>query len=206
MEAVGVLAGGVAHDFNNILTTVLGYSQILAHKLPKNDKKQQMAKDIFNAGERAESLTRQLLAFSRKQIIELKLVNLNDIVKNMAKMIGRLIGEDIALNLSHQKVTGNIKADVSQIEQILMNLVVNARDAMPNGGHLIIETGEIYLEEKYTRLHRGLKTGPYAMLTVTDTGEGMSPEIREKIFDPFYTTKELGKGKGSTSNNHKLRV
>ena len=196
MEAVGSLAGGVAHDFNNILTTILGYSQIVTMKLPKDDPLQPMIEEIYHAGERASNLTRQLLAFSRKQVTELKLTNLNIIVEDMGKMLGRLIGENVVMEMSTADKLGNIMADVGQVEQVLMNLVVNARDAMPSGGHLVIETGEIYLDEEYARTHVGLQPGSYAMLTVTDNGEGMSREVQERIFEPFFTTKDQGKGTG----------
>ena len=196
MEAVGILAGGVAHDFNNVLTTILGYSQIMALKLDEEDPMRDMVEEIYDAAERAAGLTRQLLAFSRKQVMELKIVNLNTIVENISKMLGRLIGEDIKLNIAMAEDVGNIKADVGQMEQVLMNLVVNARDAMPNGGKITVETGEVILDEKYAAVHTDVEPGLYAMLTVTDTGAGMSREIQEKIFEPFFTTKRRGKGTG----------
>jgi len=196
MEVVGILAGGVAHDFNNLLTTILGYSEMIALRLPDKDPLKQQIEDIYKAGERAAALTRQLLAFSRKQIMEFKVINLNNVVEDLVKMLKRLIGEDIELELHISKNIGNIMADVSQIEQVLMNLVINARDAMPCGGALIIETGEVFLDEKYVESHEGVKPGLYAILTVTDTGVGMSREVQENIFEPFYTTKESGKGTG----------
>ena len=196
MEAVGSLAGGVAHDFNNILTSILGYSEILSTKLPEDDPLQYMIEEIHHAGKRAAGLTRQLLTFSRKQVTELKITNLNMIVEDMGKMLGRLIGENVVMEMFTTKKIGNIMADVGQVEQILMNLVVNARDAMPNGGYLVIETGEIDLDEEYARAHNGLQSGSYAVLTVTDNGEGMARDVQEKIFEPFFTTKEQGKGTG----------
>lgn len=196
MEAVGNLAGGIAHDFNNILTTILGYSQMVSIKLPANDPMRRMIESIHNAGIKASSLTHQLLAFSRKQVLEMKVSNLNMIVEDMNNMLTRLIGEDILLKTFLAKPIGNIMADPSQIGQILMNLVVNARDAMPNGGRLTIETGDIYLDEQYAASMTFVQPGTYSMLSVTDTGEGMSPELREKIFEPFFTTKEPGKGTG----------
>ncbi|MCL7487866.1 MAG: ATP-binding protein [Desulfobulbaceae bacterium] len=196
MEAIGILAGGIAHDFNNILTTILGYSEIAALKLPEGDPVKDMVKEIFYAGEKAAGLTRQLLAFSRKQVLEMSVTNLNTIVDDMGKMIARLIGEDVALEITTAAKIGNIKADVGQIEQILMNLIVNARDAMPGGGKLTIETGEIYLDEMYAERHKEVEAGSYAMLTVTDTGVGMSQEVREEIFEPFFTTKDKSKGTG----------
>lgn len=196
MEAVGILAGGVAHDFNNILTTILGYSHIASTKLPEDHPVQRMIDNIYRAGERAADLTHQLLAFSRKQVMKMKVTNLNDIVTDMAKMLGRLIGENVAMEILTTEHIGHIKADVGQIEQVLMNLVVNARDAMPCGGRLTIETGEVLLDEKYAQSHQGVTPGTYAILTVTDTGEGMSQEVQKEIFEPFFTTKEMGKGTG----------
>lgn len=196
MEALGNMAGGIAHDFNNILSTILGYSQIIGLKLPKNDPIQKMAEEIHHAGIKASNLTKQLLAFSRKQVTEMKITNLNIIIEDMAKMLGRLISEDISLEIFPAKEIGNIMADSGQIEQIIMNLVINARDAMPAGGHLIIETGEIFLDEKYAATHENIEPGSYVMLTVTDTGKGIPKAIREKIFEPFFTTKERGKGTG----------
>jgi len=196
MEAVGILAGGVAHDFNNILTTILGYSQIMALRLEEGHPMRDMVNDIYDAAEKATGLTRQLLAFSRKQVMEVKVISLNTIVEDISKMLTRLIGEDVRMRLSLADLIGNIKGDVGQIEQVIMNLVINARDAMPNGGELTIETGQIELDEKYTAIHHNVQPGLYAMLTVTDTGVGISPEIREKIFEPFFTTKKRGQGTG----------
>lgn len=196
MEAVGNLAGGVAHDFNNILTTILGYSQMLAMQIPQDDPIWKMIDSIHHAGIKASALTQQLLAFSRKQVLEMKVTNLNLIVEDMTRMLSRLIGENIIMKTYLSKPIGNIMADSSQIGQILMNLVVNARDAMPNGGRLTIETGDIFLDEKYANTRSDVTPGPYSMLSVTDTGIGMTPELRDKIFEPFFTTKELGKGTG----------
>lgn len=196
MEAVGILAGGVAHDFNNILTTVLGYSQIMVLKLDENDPMREMAEEIYDAAERASGLTRQLLAFSRKQVMEMTVSSLNDIVENISRMIGRLIGEDIELRFSLAESIGSIKADAGQVEQVLMNLVINARDAMPDGGKLTIETHEVVLDEKYAASHAEVTPGCYAMLCVMDTGEGMTREVQEKIFEPFFTTKTRDKGTG----------
>ncbi|MCL7487855.1 MAG: ATP-binding protein [Desulfobulbaceae bacterium] len=196
MEAVGILAGGVAHDFNNILTTILGYSQIMALKLEEENPMREMVEEIYDAAERATGLTRQLLAFSRKQVMEMKVVSLNTIVENISKMLGRLIGEDVEMRLVLTESIPNIKVDAGQVEQVIMNLVINAREAMVGGGHLTIETGRVELDEKYTAVHHGVEPGMYAVLTVTDTGKGMSPEVREKIFEPFYTTKQRDKGTG----------
>jgi signal transduction histidine kinase len=196
MEAIGILAGGVAHDFNNILTTILGYGELAISRLPEDSPVRSMVEDMYKAGERASGLTRQLLAFSRKQVMETKVTNLNTIVTDIGKMLGRLIGEDVHMDIIMADDIGNIKVDIGQIEQVLMNLVVNARDAMPCGGRLTIETGEIYLDEKYARSHKGVREGNYGVLTVTDTGEGMSQEVQQEIFEPFFTTKEMGKGTG----------
>ncbi|MDH4231817.1 MAG: ATP-binding protein [Nitrospirota bacterium] len=196
MEAVGSLAGGIAHDFNNILTSILGYSEMIISMLPEGDPIREKVRVIYQSGEKAAALTSQLLAFSRKQFLDMKVNNLNTIVEDLSRMLGRLIGEDIVTELRTQKQVGNIMADVSQIEQILLNLVVNARDAMPNGGHLAIETGEAFLDEKYAESHNGVKPGAYAVLTVSDTGMGMNQTVRERIFEPFFTTKEAGKGTG----------
>jgi signal transduction histidine kinase/CheY-like chemotaxis protein len=196
MEAVGNLAGGIAHDFNNILTTILGYSQIISLKLDPEDPLFKMAESIHHAGLKASALTKQLLIFSRKQAMETKVTNLNIIVEDMSKMLSRLIGENIQIRTFLANKLGSIMADVSQIGQILMNLVVNARDAMPHGGSLIIETSDVYIDSKYALKGKFLKEGYYSLLSVTDTGEGIDPEIRDKIFEPFYTTKEVGKGTG----------
>ena len=196
MEAIGILTGGLAHDFNNILTSINGYSQIILRRLPEDHELRGMVDNIYQAGAKAADLTRQLLAFSRKQIIKVTVTNLNDIVTNMAKMLNRLIGEDVTMNIVTTERIGNIRADEGQLEQILMNLVVNARDAMPNGGRLIIETEVVFLDEHYARAHQEVVPGAYAMLVVTDTGEGMSQEVQQEIFEPFFTTKEKGKGTG----------
>lgn len=196
MEAVGNLAGGVAHDFNNILTTILGYSQILTMQIPSDDPKWKMVDSIHHSGLKAASLTQQLLAFSRKQVMEMQVTNLNLIVEDMTKMLYRLIAEDITLKTYLSSSISNIMVDSSQIGQILMNLVVNARDAMPQGGEIIIETSDINVNQKQAQNQNGLKAGKYSMLSVTDTGQGMGPELREKIFEPFFTTKSPGKGTG----------
>lgn len=196
LEAIGSLAGGVAHDFNNILTAILGYSEIVLQKLPQDDSLRPHVDAIHAAGDRASSLTRQLLAFSRKQMMELRVINLNDLLHNMTKMLGRLISEDIEMKLVLRDTAGNIKADPSQIEQIIMNLAVNARDAMPDGGSLIFETDTVVLDEEYCRSHAEVSPGPYILLVVADTGCGFTQEVKEKIFDPFFTTKEKGKGTG----------
>jgi two-component system cell cycle sensor histidine kinase/response regulator CckA len=196
MEAVGLLSGGIAHDFNNLLGVIIGYSEILEQRLPQNDPLRKECGQIKKAGQSAASLTRQLLAFSRQQVLELKILDLNAIVLQVEKMLRRLIGEDIDLKATLGSALGCIKADQSQIEQVIMNLAVNARDAMPQGGRLMIETANVELDEDYARRHRPQKPGAYVLLTVADTGMGMDAETQNRIFEPFFTTKELGKGTG----------
>ena len=196
LEAIGVLAGGVAHDFNNILTTILGYSELALMKLSKDDPQIEFIEAIHEAGERASGLTRQLLAFSRKQVIELQIIDLNSLIQNLVKMLGRLIGENIEMQLYLRSPDGKIKADPGQVEQILMNLTINARDAMPTGGNLILETDTIELDEQYCRVHAEVTPGSYIVLSVTDTGKGMTSEVQDQIFVPFFTTKKKGEGTG----------
>jgi PAS domain S-box-containing protein len=196
MEAVGRLSGGIAHDFNNLLGVIIGYSQVLRRKLPAESSLQEHAEEIEKAGQRAVSLTRQLLAFSRQQILSPAVLNLNTLVADMEKMLPRLIGEDIAVSVRLNPKLGSVKADQGQIEQVVMNLAVNARDAMPAGGKLVVETANVDLDEMYARHHPGAKPGRYVMLAVTDSGLGMSAETLAHIFEPFFTTKEVGKGTG----------
>jgi len=196
MEAVGQLSGGIAHDFNNLLGVIIGYSEILEHRLPQNDPLRKECGQIKKAGQSAASLTRQLLAFSRQQVLEPKILDLNAIVLHVEKMLRRLIGEDIDLRATLGSALGCIKADQSQIEQVIMNLAVNARDAMPQGGKVLIETANVDVDEDYARRHPPQKPGAYVLLTVTDTGMGMDAETQSRIFEPFFTTKELGKGTG----------
>ncbi|MEA3548866.1 MAG: ATP-binding protein, partial [Thermodesulfobacteriota bacterium] len=196
MEAVGRLAGGVAHDFNNLLTTILGYSELLIMDLDKNSPVAKSLKTIYEAGEKAAALTHQLLAFSRKQDIELKAVDLDQVITQMGKLLTRVIPEDIHLELRPHAGQRTIQADQGQLEQIIMNLAVNAGDSMPDGGRLIIETSPIVLDAEYAKNHDEIEPGPYVMLSVSDTGEGMEQEVSEKIFDPFFTTKGVGKGTG----------
>lgn len=196
MEAIGQLAGGVAHDFNNLLTIITGYSDLMLSQLNKEDSIYGDILEIKRAAERASTLTRQLLAFSRKQVLQPKILDLNQLVVNLDKMFRRLIGEDIELFTKIDEKLGKIKADPSQIEQVILNLVVNARDAMPKGGKLTIETGNAELDEHYIRSHLGVKAGHYVMISISDTGVGMSPEVKERIFEPFFTTKEKGRGTG----------
>jgi len=196
MEAVGRLAGGVAHDFNNLLTVITGYSELLLQKIGEESRMHMELEEIQRAGERAAALTQQLLAFSRKQIIEPKVVHLDHLVAETHKMLTRLIGEDIALQATTGKSLGSVKVDPGQFQQILMNLVVNARDAMPDGGKIVIETANVDLDEGYCALRPYVKPGRFVMLAVSDTGHGMTEEVKERIFEPFFTTKEQGSGTG----------
>jgi PAS domain S-box-containing protein len=196
MEAIGQLAGGVAHDFNNLLTVILGYGEVLLETLPADDPRRQDVEEIRKAGQSAASLTRQLLAFSRKQILEPVVLDLNAVLANMDRMMGRLIGEDIELIIRLEPELGRAKADAGQLEQILVNLAVNARDAMPEGGTLTIETGNVELDEPYVRTHPGAASGRHIVLAVSDTGHGMDERTQSHLFEPFFTTKEKGKGTG----------
>ena len=196
MEAVGRLAGGVAHDFNNILTAITGYADLLLEDLGSDDPQRQDVAEIRKAADRAAGLTRQLLAFSRQQVMQAQVLDLNALVADTQSMLGRLLGEDVALATKLDPALGAVRADPGQLEQVLMNLAVNARDAMPNGGKLTIETANAELDESYTREHFPARPGPYVMLAVSDTGTGMSAEVQSHLFEPFFTTKEKGKGTG----------
>ena len=196
MEAVGRLAGGVAHDFNNILGVILGHSQILLSGMAADDPRRARVEQILSASERAAGLTRQLLAFSRRQVFETRVLDLNDTIATVIKMLGRLIGEDISLTFRPGESLGRVQADPTQIEQVLMNLVVNARDAMPGGGQLVIETANADMDDDYVRVHAGAAVGRYVCIAVSDTGHGMTREVQTHIFEPFFTTKEPGKGTG----------
>jgi two-component system cell cycle sensor histidine kinase/response regulator CckA len=196
MDAVGRLAGGVAHDFNNLLTVILGRTDILLHPLKPEDPMRRGIELIQRTAGRAADLTRQLLAFSRKQVLEPVVLDLAAVTTDMKDMLGRLIGEDIALLTNPTPGLGRVKADRGQIEQVIMNLAVNARDAMPQGGRLIVETANIDLDDEYVRRHVGARPGPHVMLAVSDTGTGIPHEIQSQIFEPFFTTKEQGKGTG----------
>src|SRR5467141_3804216 len=196
MEAVGRLAGGVAHDFNNILTAILGSAELLLLDTPQGASAREEVEIIRDAAQRAQELIRQLLAFGARQVRQPAVTDLNDLIKDFEKMLHRLIGEDVELRLSVAEDAGNVRADPGQLQQVLMNLVVNARDAMPTGGTLILETANAELSEQYAELHQPVLPGHYVMLAVSDTGGGMTPEIRGRIFEPFFTTKEKGKGTG----------
>ena len=193
MEAVGQLAGGIAHDFNNLVTIISGYSELLLTRLPGEGPAIGMVRTIADAGKRAAALTQQLLAFSRRTLLEPKLLDLNQIVKDSEKLLRRLIGEDVSLTTVLAPMVPHIKADPGLLGQVIMNLAVNARDAMPTGGKLTIETSVAYLTEEYVQSQVELRSGRYALLAVSDTGCGMSPEVLARIWEPFFTTKEVGK-------------
>ncbi|EDY18155.1 multi-sensor hybrid histidine kinase [Chthoniobacter flavus Ellin428] len=196
MEAVGRLAGGVAHDFNNLLTVITGYSDLLLRELSEANPLREDAEQIQHAAARAAALTRQLLAFSRKQVLQPRVLELNGVVANMGAMLRRLIGEDIELRTSFDSLLGQVKADQGQIEQVILNLAVNARDAMLHGGKLTIQTANVYLDQKSVARNRELEVGEYVMLAISDTGVGMSEEIQAHLFEPFFSTKGVGKGTG----------
>ena len=197
MEAVGRLSGGVAHDFNNLLGVIIGYAEILQERLPPQDALRGSVNEILQAGKRAATLTRQLLAFSRQQVLAPKVIDLNAAVADMEKLLRRLIGEDIELRTSLDRNLGRVKADQGQLEQVIMNLAVNARDAMPQGGRLEISTKNFTMDEAFVRRYPyRVQPGPYVCLTVTDTGVGMDADTRARAFEPFFTTKEKGKGTG----------
>jgi len=196
MEAVGRLAGGIAHDFNNILTAITGYADLLLEDLGATDPRRQDADEIHKAADRAAGLTRQLLAFSRQQVLQPTVLEVNKLVSDLEKMLRRLLGEDVELGTRLAPTTGRVKADPGQLEQVIMNLAVNARDAMPNGGKLTLETGNVDLDEAYAADHYPGRAGPFVLLAVSDTGIGMSEETQAHMFEPFFTTKEKGKGTG----------
>jgi len=196
IEAVGQLAGSVAHDFNNLLTAILGYCELLIDTVDPESPHQDSLGEIRRAGESAASLTRQLLAFGRRQILEPRLLNLRDSVRRLEPMLRRLIGEDIAVAVRASDPVGLIRADAGQIEQVILNLALNARDAMPGGGHLTIEVADVNLDRAYVRRHAGTAEGSFVMLAVSDTGTGMDQATQARLFEPFFTTKPKGRGTG----------
>jgi two-component system cell cycle sensor histidine kinase/response regulator CckA len=196
MEAVGTLAGGVAHDFNNLLTIIGGFADLLAVRLQADPRSKEMVAEIRRSVDRAASLTRQLLAFSRKQVLAPVVLDLNRIVAETSRMVQRLIGEDIEFNAVPDPGLGPIRADPGQVEQVLMNLVINARDAMPTGGRLTVETRRVVLDDGETCIRTELRPGEYSVVSVSDTGTGMAPEVQQHIFEPFFTTKAAGRGTG----------
>jgi PAS domain S-box-containing protein len=196
MEAVGRLAGGIAHDFNNLLTIITGYSELPIANLGQDDPLREALESIKKAASQAADLTRQLLAFSRRQVFEMKVCDLNTIIGNLEKMLRRILGEDVEMCALLAEDLGKVKTDPGQIEQVIFNLVVNARDAMPSGGKLTIETANTELNEDYAKTHVGVTPGRYVMLSISDTGVGMTPEVKARIFEPFFTTKEKGVGTG----------
>jgi two-component system, cell cycle sensor histidine kinase and response regulator CckA len=196
LESVGLLAGGIAHDFNNILTAITGYAELIREQLPPGDRLRADVAEITSAAEQAALLTYQLLAFSRKQLLRPATLNLNDVVTDVNRMLRRVIGEHIVLVARMGEGLGMVSADPGQIAQVIMNLAVNARDAMPAGGTLTIETANTELDDEYARNHEGVRPGPYVRLTVSDTGMGMSPDVQEHLFEPFFTTKGVGRGTG----------
>ena len=196
MEAVGRLAGGIAHDFNNVLTAILGYSQMLLADLAEGDQRREDVQEIEHAATRAATLTRQLLAFSRRQVLQPQILDLNALVENLDRFLRRLIGEDIDLRVHPGSDLWLVSADSGQMEQVIMNLAVNSRDAMPTGGKLTLETANVILDAAYAQRHHAVKPGEYVMLAVSDTGTGMDEETQARIFEPFFTTKSSGKGTG----------
>ncbi|MBI2221263.1 MAG: PAS domain S-box protein [Acidobacteria bacterium] len=196
MEAIGRLAGGIAHDFNNLLTAILGYCELVVDELGEDHPARVDVEQIRDAGNSAATLTRQLLAFSRKQILQPALHDMNEIVAANRRLLQRVLGEDIAITEHLGAKQPTVRVDRGQIEQVLMNLTVNARDAMPRGGSLTIETANVMLDESYAQMHVAVTPGPYVMLAVSDTGHGMTPEVKARLFEPFFTTKEPGRGTG----------
>lgn len=196
LESIGQLAGGIAHDFNNLMTPIIGYAQMGLTTLPEEYRERVYLEEILKAADRATNLIQQLLAFSRRQVVELQVIDLNSLMVNIDMMLQRLIGEDVELVILPSENLGAVKVDPTQIEQVVVNLAVNARDAMPEGGTLIVETSNIEFGEEELKNHPDMAAGPYVMFAVSDTGHGMSEEVKAHLFEPFYTTKEKGKGTG----------
>jgi PAS domain S-box-containing protein len=196
MEALGRLAADIGHDFSNLLSIIKGYTNFSLHTLKEDDPLQGNIKEIQKATERATALVRQLLDFSRHQVMEMKVLDLNTLLRDLDKMLHQVISEDIKLVMRLAEDLGKVKVDPQNIEQVILNLVINARDAMPSGGELFIETANVELDEEYARTHNPTKPGHYVMLSVSDTGVGMTEEVKERIFEPFFTTKEKDKGTG----------
>jgi two-component system, cell cycle sensor histidine kinase and response regulator CckA len=196
IEAVGRLAGGVAHDFNNLLTAIIGYSDLALHYLDNKEQLKKKLEEVKRSANRATSMTRQLLAYSRKQMIQPKVLNLNSVLNDMQKMVRQLIGEDIDIVFSLNNDLGSIRADIGQMEQMILNLLVNSRDAMPQGGTVTVKTQNVYLDEEHARQYIDITPGNYIMLSVADSGAGMDEETQKHIFEPFFTTKPTGMGTG----------
>ncbi|OFW42051.1 MAG: hypothetical protein A3J29_04850 [Acidobacteria bacterium RIFCSPLOWO2_12_FULL_67_14b] len=196
MEAVGRLAGGIAHDFNNLLTAIIGYTEIVLYSLDPKDERRADAEEIGRAAMRAADLTRQMLAFSRRQVLQPKVISLNTALAKVEPMLRRVIGEDIVMTVTGKAAHAHVRVDPGQVEQVVMNLVVNARDAMPQGGRLTVETADAILDADAVAEQADARPGPYVMLSVSDTGVGMPPEVRARIFEPYFTTKDVGKGTG----------
>ena len=196
METIGTFTTGIAHDFNNMLTAINGFAELMQHRVPSDDPSREMLDMILFSGQRAADLVRQLLIFSRKQRTEPKVLNINTVVSDLDKILRKIIGENISLNISLVANPWYVEVDPAQIGQAVVNLAVNARDAMPAGGQLVIRTENVNLDEDFVRRHLGAEVGPHVLLTVSDTGHGMSKEVQEHVFEPFFTTKESGKGSG----------
>jgi len=196
MEAVGLLAGGVAHDFNNLLSVMLCYGELAIARLEPDQAPRADIQEMMKAASRAADLTRQLLMFSRQQVLEPKVLDLNEVLAGMEKMLRRILGADVDLSARPAASLARVRVDPSSLEQVIMNLVVNARDAMPTGGKLTLETADVFLDEGYAKVHLGVTPGPHVMLAVSDTGKGIDKSIQARIFEPFFTTKEKGKGTG----------
>jgi PAS domain S-box-containing protein len=196
MEAIGRLAGGVAHDFNNLLTVIRGHGELVLRKLAVDHPMRRNLLEIGLAAERAAALTHQLLAFSRKQVLQPRILDLGEVVERMSTLLQRLIGEDVELVTRRRGDLGSVRADPAQMEQVIINLAVNARDAMPRGGQLTLELANVELDETFAHRHAGMTPGPYVVFSVTDTGHGMDEDTKARIFEPFFTTKEAGKGTG----------